>query len=101
MDSGSIFSGYYGFVNGGIWQITTELGRINEELGVRTELSSWLVDVDTAQGQATFERDGEEWSAAFDYLVLGTDPLTAAGLVGDEDQRRPSAGSGSAAAAAS
>ncbi len=87
MDSGSIFGGYYGFVKGGIWQITTELGRINEELGVRTELSSWLVDVDTAQGKATFERDGEEWSAAFDYLVLGTDPLTAAGLVGDEDQK--------------
>ncbi len=34
MDSGSVFGGYYGFVRGGIWQITRELGLINQEMGV-------------------------------------------------------------------
>jgi phytoene dehydrogenase-like protein len=34
MSSGSVFGGYYGFVHGGIWQITRQLGRINQELGV-------------------------------------------------------------------
>jgi len=28
LDSGSVFGGYYGFVKGGIWRITDELGRI-------------------------------------------------------------------------
>ena len=86
MDSGSIFGGYYGFVRGGIWQITSELGRINTELGVRTILASWLVDVDAAGGRATVEQDGNESVLDFDYLMLGTDPLTAARLVGDGDQ---------------
>ena len=85
MDSGSIFGGYYGFVKGGIWQITSELGRINEELGVKTRLASWLVDVDTG-GRASIEQDGQESVVDFDYLVLGTDPLTAARMVGDGDQ---------------
>ena len=86
MDSGSVFGGYYGFVKGGIWQITSELGRINAELGIRTQLASWLVDVDTASGRATIEQDGRESTVDFDYLVLGTDPLSAARLIGDGNQ---------------
>lgn len=88
MDSGSIFDGYYGFVKGGIWQITAELARVNDEIGVNMHLSSSLVDVDPGTGRATWEQDGRERTAAFDYLVLGTDPLTAARLVGDADQLR-------------
>ena len=30
MDSGSVFGSYYGFVKGGIWQITEELGRAEQ-----------------------------------------------------------------------
>ena len=86
MDSGSIFDGYYGFVKGGIWQISSELGAINANLGVTTQLGSWLVDVDTAGGRATVEQGGKESVIEFDYLVLGTDPLTAARLVGDGNQ---------------
>jgi phytoene dehydrogenase-like protein len=86
MDSGSIFGGYYGFVKGGIWQITEELGRINAELGVRTYLSSTLTDVDTSKCQVTFDRDGNVQKCGYDVLVLGTDPLTASLLVGNEDQ---------------
>jgi phytoene dehydrogenase-like protein len=86
MDSGSIFSGYYGFVKGGIWRITEELGRINAELGCNTHLSSILTSVDPKNRQVTFEQDGSEHKLGFDVLVLGTDPLTASRLVGTEDQ---------------
>ena len=88
MDSGSIFGGYYGFVNGGIWRITEELGKINAELGSKTHLSSMLTNVDTENRQVTFEQDGIEHKLSFDVLVLGTDPLTASRLVGTEDQVR-------------
>ena len=86
MDSGSIFGGYYGFVKGGIWQITEELGRINSELGVRTLLSSSLVEVDADKGSATYEQNGAQAQLDFDYLVMGTDPLTATRLLGDAEQ---------------
>ncbi len=86
MDSGSIFGGYYGFVKGGIWRITEELGRINAELGTSFHLSSKLNGVDTVNRRVTFEQDGKEHKLGFDVLVLGTDPLTAARLVGTEEQ---------------
>ena len=88
MDSGSIFGGYYGFVKGGIWRITEELGTINAELGIKTHLSSILSDVDAENCQVTFEQDGSEHNLGFDVLVLGTDPLTASRLVGSADQVR-------------
>jgi phytoene dehydrogenase-like protein len=86
MDSGSIFGGYYGFVKGGIWQITEELGRINAELGVTTHLSSTLTEVDAANGNVSFEQAGRDHKLNFDYLVMGTDPLTATRLLGDQSQ---------------
>lgn len=88
MDSGSIFGGYYGFVKGGMWQITEELGRINEQLGVKTHLSSKLVDVDPGRGRATCENEGGAHDIVFDYIVFGTDPLTAARLLGSAEQIR-------------
>ncbi|HZW59351.1 MAG TPA: NAD(P)/FAD-dependent oxidoreductase [Woeseiaceae bacterium] len=86
MDSGSVFGGYYGFVKGGIWRITEELGRINTDLGVTCHLSSKLVAVDADEGRATCARGGSEYDLAFDYLVFGTDPLTATRLVGSAEQ---------------
>ena len=86
MDSGSIFGGYYGFVKGGIWRITEELGRINSELGVATHLSSKLIDVDPGKGCATYEYEGKAQNVDFDYLVFGTDPLTATRLLGNAEQ---------------
>ena len=84
MDSGSIFGGYYGFVRGGIWRITEELGALNTELGVDTRLSSKLIEVDPGNGEARYEQGGREHKVEFDVIVLGTDPLTAARLVGDD-----------------
>lgn len=85
MDSGTIFGGYYGFVKGGIWRITEELGRLNEESGVTSYLDASVVDVDSDVGQVKFEQDGKTRSASFDHLIFGTDPVTAARLLGDTD----------------
>ena len=92
MDSGSIFGGYYGFVKGGIWQLTEELGRINAELGVKTHLSSKLVGVDTANGSVSYAQAGSERKLRFDYLIMGTDPLTATRLIGNPEQIRKTEG---------
>jgi len=83
MDSGSVFDGYYGFVRGGIWQLTAELGRINTELGIETFLDSHIEAVDTEAGQVRFTSPQGERRLAWDQLVLATDPVTAARLVGD------------------
>ena len=86
MDSGSIFGGYYGFIKGGIWQITEALGVINAELGVRTHVSSTVTEVDTANRQVQYSRDGGRYECGYDVLIFGTDPLTASLLVGTQDQ---------------
>ena len=86
MDSGSIFGGYYGFVKGGIWKITEELGRINADLGVTARLSSKLVEVDPGKGRAIYESEGREHNVDFDYIVFGTDPLTVTRLLGNAEQ---------------
>jgi phytoene dehydrogenase-like protein len=86
MDSGSIFGGYYGFVKGGIWQITGELGRINAELGVKTHLSASVTAVDSGESMLTYEQAGTEFELAYDHLVLATDPLTATRMLGTSAQ---------------
>ena len=88
MDSGSIFGGYYGFVKGGIWKITEELGRINAGLGVETHLSGKLTGVDLVRRKAAYEKAGSQRDLNFDYLVMGTDPLTATRMVGNPEQIR-------------
>lgn len=84
MDSGSIFDGYYGFVRGGIWKITEELGRINTELGVTTHLSSRVTHVEQDSGRVDFEVDGRSSSVPFDRLLLATDTVTAARVMGED-----------------
>ncbi len=85
MDSGSIFDGYYGFVRGGIWQITAELGRIGTELGITTHLNSTVSDIDVGKGEISFKQSGEEKRVSYDVLLLATDPVTAARLAGESD----------------
>lgn len=84
MDSGSIFDGYYGFVEGGIWRITHELGQLNDEAGVTTHLFSHVHEVDTSTGSVRFETEGREQTVCYDNLILATDPKTASRLVGNE-----------------
>lgn len=86
MDSGSIFGGYYGFVKGGIWKITETLGAINEDIGVSVHLDSTVVGIDTSSNKIVYERAGREQEVRYDKLIFGTDPVTAARLIGDADQ---------------
>ena len=83
MSSGTVFGGYYGYVRGGIWQITRELGRINSELGVDLVLSCTVHEVDTKTGIVRYENSSTTQTLHSDHVVFATDPQTAANLTGD------------------
>jgi len=83
MSSGSVFGGYYGYVRGGIWQITRELGRINQELGVELVLSCTIHEVETKTGIVRYENSSGTQTHHSDHVVFATDPQTAARLTGD------------------
>ena len=83
MDSGSIFDGYYGFVGDGIWRITEELAALNHGLGVELHLCSTVAGVDAGKGMLEYDQRGTTEQVSFDHLLLATDPLTAARLLGD------------------
>ena len=85
MDSGSVFDGYYGFVKGGLWRLTEELGQINRDLGVDIQLSSTVERIDPEQGSVTWRRADQARAARFDRIVLATDPLAAARMVGQSE----------------
>ena len=84
MDSGSVFDGYYGFVKPGLWRVTEELARINREIGVAIRLGAPVDRVDPDRGLVHYTSAGRPATEPFDHLVMATDPLTAARLVGDE-----------------
>lgn len=84
MDSGSIFDGYYGFVKEGIWRVTEELAQINREIGVDIRLGCQVESVDLDREVVHHIQSGRIGGAPFDHLVMATDPLTAARLVGDQ-----------------
>jgi phytoene dehydrogenase-like protein len=83
MSSGSVFDGSYGYVKGGIWQITRELGRINQELGVELVTSCTVHEVDTNAGEVRCESPDGARTIHSDHFVFATDPITAARLTGD------------------
>ena len=84
MSSGSIFGGHYGFVRGGIWQITKALGEINQELGAKIVLSCNVQEVDTKTGNIRYEAADGSQTLQSDHIVLATDSQTAARLTGDD-----------------
>jgi phytoene dehydrogenase-like protein len=83
MSSGSVFGGNDGFVKGGIWQVTHELGRINRALGVDLVLAANIVEVDAASGAIRFETASVNQVLHSDHVVFATDPQVAARLTGD------------------
>ena len=83
MSSGSVFGGDFGYVRGGIWQITRELGLINQELGVDLVLSCTVNEVDTRTGIVRYENSSGPQKLRSDHIVFATDPQTAARLTGD------------------
>ena len=83
MDSGSVFDGYYGFVKPGLWRLLEELAEINREIGVEIRLGAHVEQVDPDRGVVHYTAAGQSHTASFDHLVLATEPLAAARLVGD------------------
>ncbi|MFB3078728.1 MAG: phytoene desaturase family protein, partial [Lysobacterales bacterium] len=83
MSSGSVFGGYYGYVRGGIWQVTRELDQINRELGVVIVLSCTVNEVDTNSGIVRYENSTGPRTLQSDHVVFATDPQTAARLTAD------------------
>jgi phytoene dehydrogenase-like protein len=83
MASGSVFDGGSGFVRGGIWRITRELGRINRELGVELVLGCTVDEVDMKKRHVRFETSAGSRTISVDHVVFATDPQTAARLTGD------------------
>ena len=84
MDSGSVFEGYYGFVKPGIWRVTEELAQIDREIGVDIRLECQVERVDPDRGEVRYSQAGRAGTLPFDHLVMATDPLAAARLVGDQ-----------------
>jgi phytoene dehydrogenase-like protein len=83
MASGSVFGGGSGFVRGGIWWITEELGRINRELGVELVLGCTVAEVDMKKCCIRFETPAGSRTISVDHVIFATDPQTAARLTGD------------------
>jgi phytoene dehydrogenase-like protein len=83
MASGSVFGGRYGYVLGGIWNVTGELGRINRELGVDLVTGCTVEEVDAPGGEIRYRTTDGDHRVQFDHLVFATDPRTAARLTGD------------------
>ena len=83
MDSGSIFGGYWGFVKQGIWKISDELLKLNNELGIETILNSEINDIDTNKGRISYTNNNLDSKIYYDYLLFCTDPLTPKKILND------------------
>ena len=83
MDSGSIFGGYWGFVKDGIWKISDELLKLNNELGIKTILNSEINDIDTNKGRISYTSNNIDSKIYYDYLLFCTDPLTPSKILKD------------------
>jgi phytoene dehydrogenase-like protein len=83
MASGSVFGGDYGYVKGGIWKITSELGRINQELGVELLLDCSVDEADANNGVIRYANAAGARTLHCDHLIFATHPQVAARLTGD------------------
>ncbi|MDC0210480.1 FAD-dependent oxidoreductase [Flavobacteriaceae bacterium] len=76
MDSGSVFSGYWGYVKGGIWQISHEITEINKKIGINFHMSSNISSIDNNKMKISFEKENKNYEIDYDYLIFATDPIT-------------------------
>ena len=81
MDSGSVFNGYWGYVKGGIWQITEEITKINQSQGVMFYMSSNIHSIDSKRMKVTFEKEKKDYEIDYDYMIFATDPITPSKLL--------------------
>lgn len=84
MASGSIFGGRWGYVKGGIWQITDALGQINKKLGVKIITSAKVVKVAKENLHVKYFKSDKEKILKADLVIFATDPLTATRILGEK-----------------
>ncbi len=88
MDSGSVFNGYWGYVKGGIWQITEEITKINKENGVDFYMSSNIFSINNSKMKIFFENNKKDYQLEYDYLIFATDPITPSELLEDQELKK-------------
>lgn len=84
MNTGGIFAGRWGFVKGGIAQITRTLAELNAELGVKLVSGAETQSVARTGKTVEFIADGKLQHESTDLVVFATDPLTTATLLQDK-----------------
>ncbi|MDO8511007.1 MAG: FAD-dependent oxidoreductase [Nanoarchaeota archaeon] len=94
-DTGNVLGdGRWGYVKGGIWQITNALAAINRELGVEIGVDRHIYGVDMKKSRLYYiERENgdlsdDECDFDFDHIIFATDPLTAARMVDRDLEQR-------------
>ena len=85
MDSGSVFNGYWGYVKGGIWQISHEITKINKKIGVHFHMSSNISSIDSNKMKISFKKENKNHEIDYDYLIFATDPITPSKILKNKD----------------
>ena len=85
MNTGSIFDGKWGFVKGGIANITRTLATINAELGVKLVTGVDIRSVSASAPSVIYYWGCKPYVERADLFVFATDPLTTARLLQDEE----------------
>ena len=85
MDSGSVFNGYWGYVKGGIWQISHEITKINKKIGVHFHMSSNISSIDSNKMKISFKKENKNYEIDYDYLIFATDPITPSKILKNKD----------------
>lgn len=88
MYSGSVLDGAWGFVKGGIWQITEILAQLNTEQGVTLLKEAVIEQIDEAAQQVRYIHSGGASTLSYDTLLFATDPATAAALLQDQSLQK-------------
>src|SRR5262249_23056763 len=83
MGSGSVFGGKWGFVKGGLWKLTEQLGALNEELGVTVIKSAQVLSTSQKDLSVRYLQDGAEKTLQADFLIFATDPVSAAQMLNE------------------
>jgi phytoene dehydrogenase-like protein len=84
--SGTMFGGEWGFVKGGIWQVSQQMNELNIEAGMEVITSARVIETgETKSGHVvTYEHEGQKKTLNCDTILFATDPLTAARILKDD-----------------
>ncbi len=85
MVSGSVFDGKWGYVRGGIWQITEKLAELNQKIGVKIITSAKVLRVSAEEMTIMYVQAKKKIRLRADKIIFATDPVSAAKLLADQN----------------